>query len=485
MNVFKKVEKLLLLSVCACSFSQPLFALPLNNIYDTQPIYSQMLSDKFYKKRDSHELRIQLSPFYQHANTARDGQGKKVPGGDRLGQMNMFGLFFDAADLARPKTFNTDLSYATAQRAKDAIGQTVLQAIDPSNRYALDVDSTDKANFKPQKNPFAYFSVPISYEKIGMRGQVNYDLGMGLGFALRAGAVDIKCKARAFDIGAQFLEDSQLADGSTLAVSAAEIYDALFADAQRDAVAQEFGINLKPFHQSSVEDVHAQIYWHYPIQYAESASEGGMTVTPYLAVGAWLPTAKKPNQDSYFAVPFGNQAGEYGLTIDGAIGFDFPVVPQAARQSMGFSLGGGLLLFNEHTELNQRFPSTDLQVGIFPWKAAKVLKRPGETWYFNVGFKAEQFLEGFSFYADYTYTNHIKDRLTIKEAKTPVDRQALFDAGVASMQNNSSWKNQQVAVSMSFDMTKSVTLSGAAQAHISGVRVIRAVTILGGLTVSF
>jgi hypothetical protein len=487
MNLLKKLALALLLTTGL--FVRELAAIPLNNVYDTQPLYSYLLSDKFYKKRDSQELSIQLTPFYQHANTARDAAGKKVPGGDRLGSMNMFGVFFDSELASRQfDAFN----YSVAQPAQGIVRSVTTNPADGTNPYYLGADSTVKADFKPQDNPFAYLSVPINYEKIGVRGQMNYDLSFGVGLSVRFGVADIKCKPRQFVLEGALAEDSNVLLGETdpRKLAAKKITDALFAPDQRDAVAKDFDINLKTYHRSSVEDVHVQAYWHYPIECKDGSGAIGVVVIPYLAVGTWLPIAKKPTQDDYFGVPFGNQGGDYGLTLEGSIGLDFPVVPQEGRQSMGFTLGGGALLFGSEEMANQRFPSTDKQVAIFPWKVARLNKRTGETWYVNIGFKAEEFLEGFSFYADYSYINHSKDRIAIKESTAlslagGTSRQALFDAGVASYENNSAWKNQQIASGMSFKMSPSIMLSGAVQAHISGVRVLRAVTVLGGLTVTF
>src|SRR5437868_4520221 len=75
-------------------FTQQCYGTPLNNVYDTQPIYSVFGADKFYKRRECGQVRFVISPLYQQTSTARDNKGTKVPAGDRLGKWNMFGLFF-------------------------------------------------------------------------------------------------------------------------------------------------------------------------------------------------------------------------------------------------------------------------------------------------------------------------------------------------------------------------------------------------------
>ena len=41
-------------------------------------------------------------------------------------------------------------------------------------------------------NYFAYISQPINYEKIGVRGQLSFDFGFGLGVVVKGGVVDVR-----------------------------------------------------------------------------------------------------------------------------------------------------------------------------------------------------------------------------------------------------------------------------------------------------
>jgi len=461
-------------------------ATPLNNAYDTQPLYSCKTSDKFFKEREEGEISFSIAPFYQHANTARDAAGKKVPGGDRLGQINMFGLFFDTN--RAPKTFNAG-NYPKAWPARDAVQVVVNQALTPGDQYRLGLDSTDKQNFVATDNKFAYVSSPLSYEKIGLRSQLNCDFGFGLGVSARMGVVDVKVKQRPVQLEKTFAADLVLRSIEGYEPNDASkddskaLYKALFSDQAREAVANDYGLTFKQFHQSSPEDMHLQVYWHAPIDFYEKNDEVGVTLVPYLALGAWMPLSEELDKKYVFAAPFGNQDRDFGFTVEGALGLEFPVLPQAGGQSFGVSIGGGLLIFNEKDLASQYLPTTDLQSVVFPWQVTRLTKRPGETWYVNVGMKAEHFLENLSFYADFSYTQHVKDTFTIKE--TDSARRDAFAAGVDGYQRSTAWKNQQVSAGFNFEITDSVALSAAAQAHISGTQVMRSVTLLGGLAVTF
>ena len=250
------------------------FATPLNNPYDTQPLYTYYCSDKFYKNRDKGEIRIHISPFYQSASKARDTNGTKVAGGDRLGAWNMIGVLFDALKGYARQDFAADVSkryasylapttkpfpypttifpatgtFDTAPASRigifgsdpglflpvasntdyksmyNALGTVVeVSSQDATNRYRIkgdriavlanDPTGADGSNltqsqyFNPDQHAFAYVSVPVSYEKIGVRSQINFDFGFGLGVSVKGGVVDVKQRMKRFDLEQQFILD--------------------------------------------------------------------------------------------------------------------------------------------------------------------------------------------------------------------------------------------------------------------------------------
>jgi hypothetical protein len=480
---------------------------PLNNVYDSQPLYNHLCSDKVYRKHKGMEINFSLSPLYQHANTARNSDGSKVPGGDRLGEWNFFGLFFDDGHNAGTSLASKPIgtNYTKLKAAQDAIGGVTIQnntsptryrignGIDPATPGTLHGagDLTVKSQFSKLKAPFAYASVPTSYEKIGIRGHMSVELALGLGFSVRGGAVEIKNKPRQF-VARQLLIDTGFITGEGIPAPSADdtadatiIYNALFADQKpRNDVAEELHYNLKLFHKNSPEDVHAQLFWHLPLAFHEKSGDLAVTMVPYVAVGAWIPLSEKFDHDNAFAVPFGNMQQTFGLTADAAVSFDFPVLPASGngKQSFGISFGGGALLFGAVTDTDQRFPSSEFQQGLIPWKVASIRRSPGATWYINTSLKAEEFIEGLSLYADYCYTQHLSDSITISDVTA---KKTLFQDGVARSQDDSAWKNQQLSFGFNYAITNNISLNAAAQGHISGVLVYRTTTLLGGLTVTF
>lgn len=510
-------------------------AVPLNNPYDTQPLYSYFGTDKYYKDRDEGEIKIHISAVYQHANTARNAEGLKVPGGERLGNWNAYGLFFNDRTILGAVPAQVSLAdkpfiannypnlFAAYQAVSGSNGAGVpanlggiggaARAPNTITRYFVAnsvvggnslqlnpaYDFTNKANFTPEKAPFALLNVASKYEKIGIRGQISFDFGSGIGVSVRGGAVDIKNRGIIFLEGATMTSTAGAAGtlqgdvnaaleaiktggvpGDQKQVDALELYNKLFSPAALAAACKDVDISLATFRQTSPEDLHMQLYWHMPMDMFDKEDSVGVVFVPYLSAGAWLPIAKKFDQNQAFAVPVGNN-GVYGITLDAALGFDFPVVPNRG-ETFQVSVGGGVLINGEQSGVSERFPSSPFQVGLMPWKTT-VLTKPGMTWHMNASMKAENFVDGLSIYLDYIYTQHLHDKFTLKEADEA--KLAEFKQGLDTKLANSVWKNQQVNAGLNYDITPVIALNVAAQAHISGVRVQRAVTLMGGLTVTF
>ncbi len=558
------------------------YSTPLNNVYDTQPIYNFMGLDKYYKKRNKGELSFYISPFYQQTSTARNCQGTKVPRvfsttvdsktttrrwGDIQGPWNMFGVFWGTEGAPASKPF-TQTNYPNLYDAQQKVSALMSQ-LETDNRYKPGRDLTKDIYFEPQTDTFAYVTVPFYYEKIGVRGQLNFDFAFGLGMSIRGGAVHIK-KNGSINYGSglpplplesttspspgtvtgyspvnlcsNFVLEHQfeadVINGATKEAtdptkSAVQLWNYLYTPSRREAILKELGIDYCSYCKTSAEDIHAQLYWHIPIVVKDDGCCGygngndnsgdiAVTIVPYIAVGVWLPASKRIDTDKLFAVPPGND-GYYGFTAEASIAFDFPIIPPNC-QSLQFCVGGGILSFNDKDLLNTRFPSatppasdqigkpsvsTSLQNGIYPWKT-DITKRPGLTWYMNASLKANNFLECLSAYFDFVYTQHLRDKISLKSCGVGTGGcdtsynscttccvpcnpcgptcnidQSAFIKGVDKVVCESCWKNQQVNIGFDYRLGSAVSLGGAVQAHISGVRVYRPVTLIGTIDISF
>ncbi len=501
--MIRRKERWVLALLFAVIGMQPCLSTPLNNVFDTQPLYNVFGLDKFYKERDKGEIRLHISPFYQSGSTARNDDGIKVPAGDRLGKWNMFGIFFgQPAAPTPPNPINfaavppaAGMPFSSYLTAGNSIRTTTIQALSDS-RYrvgpmagaVVDGGLTAETNFKPEKHTFAYISQPTEYEKLGVRSQLNFDFGFGLGVVAKGGVVDIKNAPSQFILEKQFgitngvvtagTGDPAAEVGDSLA-DAKAIFNALFESKKLKGITSDLGINLNTYRKTAAEDLLLQLYWHFPFDFEDRAGDVAVTVVPYLAAGAWVPVNDALKQNNPFAVPVGND-GYYGFVAEGSLAFDFPVVPRS-EQTLQVAVGGGVMLFNEMTLKQQRFPSSPCQAGLIPWQT-DIRKTPGITWYFNGSMKAEEFVDGLSVYLDYMYTQHLRDSVTILES-TPA-RLDAFKNGLDLYKRQSAWTNQQVNAGFNYRITDSLMLGGAVQGHISGVRVMRTVTVLGSITLA-
>ncbi len=525
---------LILMIVTTCSNT------PLNNIFDTQPIYNALGTDKFYAKREHCEGRWYISPFYQHTGTVRNGCGKKTHAGDRLGQWNMFGLFFGSDAIPHGKTMaNYPAILAARTGAHDVTNRPQLAT--PS-RYrggvdlGQEIDLTLENNFNPLNDTFAYISRPAKYEKVGVRTQFNFDTKCGLGVSARAGVVDVKFKVKRIILEQQFqsdinatsatlgfrsspkieqkanpasrdsrtvIDDQQdtnlpliLRSSTEAQQDAKDLYAALFADNKLSAISKDLDLNFTStyaYRSTNAEDIHLQAYWHIPIELNDDDGDLAVVVVPYVAFGAWFPTGKKADLTDPFVVPTGND-GFYILTFEGSIAFDFPLIPEN-QQNLQLCVGGGATTALDTHTRTARLPSTgrsdsgiepssatDFQTGFYPWSTT-IRHRPGTTWYFNASLKAGKFLGGLSFYGDYIYTQHLKDHVRIQEPYA--DRKASFESCLGRYKRDTTWKNQQFNVGFDYQVARALSLGGAIQWHLSGERVFNPTTMMGSITFVF
>lgn len=517
--------------------STTVYSTPLNNVTDTEIIHTIYGTDKFYTKKDKKTINFHMSPYYQHAGRGRNASGDACPLGERLGKWNMSGIFFgtDAAnkdwnDKNYPALFN---AYNSAKSLFTA--SNTQAAVSGNTNPLFQTDLTDEKSFDPKScgptnDALSFLSeVRVTHEKLGLRGQVTFDLPLGLGFTVKSGITDYKEKphfpglwnsttgnaltaaangSTSLTAGPVFIAKTDKADaiynlnpnpsptsdptdpanqpispikattpesGGQLQQAAANTLYYLFTTEGQRQIFYEIGLNTCTMHDTCAEDTHVQLFWQYPWQMKERG-EVSVTTIPYVSIGAWLPTGKIRDQNKAFSIDTGN-GGFYGLTFEGSIAFDFPKIIQT-------SFGGGALVSFEKDLVNYRVPSANgknpiKQSGFYPWRTS-VANRPGTTWYANASFKADGFSDALSLYCDYLYTYHQTDSFSLKEMNDT--RAAAFKPGLHHLKKTSSWKSQLVNVGLGYKVNNNLAFGGALQSMIGGVRVFKTTTIMGSVT---
>ncbi len=416
-------------------------------------------------RKDKITSNLYITPFYQTAHDstgARNKFGSRVPTGDRLGRWNMFGLFFNAAEGAPlSKPFNAT-NYPTLFAANTALAATNKDYTDES-LFEADNDGDGKADD-------GHYSVPISYEKIGIRLGLMFTSGAGFGFAIKGGFAEY---SQAPTFNDQTLSANPDSD---------DIDENLMDPTKRREIARELGFkkDMRCFTSTAVEDTHAQIHWTYPLEFKDVYDAHIVSVIPYLAVGVWIPTGQERDQDIAFSLPMGND-GFTGFTVEGALNFEFQdLTSKAERQFLQFGGGVAATFFDTRDLEDYRVPTSTLQRGIFPWKTT-VQRRLGTVWKLYATLKALMFIEGLSFYADYVYTRHTPDSFTIKD-EDPT-RAEIFTPEL--LEQDSIWRVQTVQAGFDYFITRNLSFGGGLQIQFSGRRAYRPTTLLGQVNFSF
>lgn len=459
-------------------------ATPLNNVHDTQIFHTIQGVDKFYTKKEKGEIRMYISPFYQHAPRGRDDKGRPVPLGERLGQWNMSGLFFGTVAATPTTKPFTQPNYPNLWAAQVFLTNGTNNPGDLGVKFR---GLLDENTLTTDKIATIFPAVNVKHEELGLRGQVSFDFGFGFGISMKGGIVDYKerpdfgvtvATADGWHILAP-LDPAKVVSAATDAVDINDeykIYNYLFSPAAREKLFKEVDLDVSEVRDTCLEDMHMQLFWHFPWEMKDKG-ELSVTMVPYVAIGAWLPTGKIKDQDKAFSIDSGNN-GFYGISFEGSIAFDFPKLVQT-------SFGGGAVVSMIKELHDQRMPSCTPTVGVikqqgfYPWKT-NISRTPGITWYGNASFKADGFSDALSLYFDYIYTYHKRDIITLRES-VPA-RASAFQLGVARAEEESNWKTQLLNVGLDYRINKNLSFGAGFQAMIAGVRVFKTTTAMGTMT---
>lgn len=440
------LRKVLVFNLCAfalLSIQTKCSAEASNMFFDPAPIHEVLGINRFpaYESDGKWYFDVHLSPFFQHSSGARDKDGNKVAEGDRLGYFDMIDMF--------------DLSWFADEASMSQITPKTWNATNYPVLYetynGLAVDGIEWSG-----NDGSY-TVTIDYEKIGMRVELDFAIAHGFGFCAKSGFVSYK-------------QDPTFTDVSTDSISSIVTDMIMSASIRNVIIPNELGTDLQRFETTALEDTFLQIYWSRPCKFNDEKDNHVVTVYPYLSAGLWVPTGKNKDQNKFFSLPTGND-GHFGFSLEGALNFEFPGM-------LTLNAGAGVTFFDERTIDDFGTPTSQEQGTFYPWKTT-IRRRPGTSWNFNVSMHAENIVDSLSFYADYVFTKHEPDSISVESARNP----ASFIP--SKLEEESEWKAQTVQAGFTYAVTPNLSLGIAGQTHISGVRVYKTHTIMGTITFSF
>ena len=528
------------------SISSMIIAAPTTTYHDPTIIFTPRGLNRFSENLSPKKISLRkptfsITPYYQSASGARDKDGVKVPLGDRLGQWNMMALFygFDAS----PAEKKFDLRGQRLAYPVTALNKGVLDLTPVTNGDYPGALETSKTNYPNLFNAFqtifnqdantavvdnslvinrpnvqllaginadkallateGIMSVPIKFEKIGARTEFIVNLTQQLSLIVQSGIAHYKQSPIAFIDQTPTNTNIQLTLTTTSALN---------------LIASELGVSLNRISNTGFEDTNIKFAYTKECPFNDEENNTVVTICPWLALGGWIPTAKKRNQDNPFSLALGND-GFFGLSLEGALNFDFP-------QLLTLGFGGGVSIFQKQTLFNQRVPSDLRQSGFFPWKT-NLKKRLGTAWNFNASLQARNFIENLSFYADFTFAKKERDEIELTDSsKTPHVPYALqvskkFTAGEGApsatdfspsgiptqlepgstntpisiqkqslffpqkLEEESEWNAQTLNCGLMYELTKDLLLGFGFTTHFAGLRVYKTHTIMGSINLTF
>ncbi|MFH1644263.1 MAG: hypothetical protein ABIA74_03745 [bacterium] len=350
-----------------------LFSVPMNSYYDSAIFYDFKGTDKYYSKKKQPWFSFALSPYYQHSSGCRGLNGNrkdsdfKLGEGDRLGTWNMLGLFYgvqkspNSSPVDKPYdlqftgyNLRTDVgaglyyqTLALANVVLDANANTQVAsppftALENNDSQAnstatspipvLNTNFTDVDNFE-ESEYFGRVSVPIDFEKLGLRSKFNFDFFKWFGMNLKTGIC-------------YYHQDPTFNDKTSKQVvtdsSIILIQRYLTNEQKLKNILGEVNLDADSYSKTCMEDTHVEAYFNYPIHLSDEDGDHVMSFIPIFSIGVWAPTGAKKKEDYLFSLATGND-GYTGLTLQGSLNMDFPGTVQLA-----FGLGAA---FFNHREL--------------------------------------------------------------------------------------------------------------------------------------
>lgn len=440
-------------------------------------------------------MSLSISPFFQNACGGKDQCGAKVPLGDLNGRWDMIGLLM--GPLPQNQTFPPVLANAFAN---------LFPLQTPGNLYDPNIIDPNRT--------FGFFSVPLKYQKRGLRWEFSGLIWCDMGFMFQGGVVDINQCVQAFDnltcvscpapspcngpsptvastnptaaintgTFAQPIVPCNACDGTPIfytnqnglnvPVSCCNrftdtsinccgrfvpvagvagltspsasitsccqqvpntagatpgtcpscpqlslIYPNLNANNVNQylmnnlkVIAQQIGLDICNFRKFSLEDLRFYFFWRRAhIVNKGRAGWPEFLFTPYLQVGASVPTGPIADSNVAFSIPFGNN-GHGSMGANGGFNIDFT---DTIEIGIDFGLTGFFARDFCNYRVPNQVPDRKCQSGISPFRT-NVRICPGLNWQFGAKMFAYHFLDRLSCWVQYYIVQHEHDRVSLQ-----------------------------------------------------------------------
>jgi hypothetical protein len=407
-------------------------------------------------------MHMSISGFGQTASKGRNHE-KKEEGelGDIQGRWNMVGLLYG--------------STPTGQTEPALLTTASTQTYDDGN-------TLDHPNYTDVKDQLGHFSVEAKYRKVGVRAKFQGRILNDFVFTVQGGVADMRVTVSAFHDGAKTTPAGSNVDlvdyygtttppsaGGALAIDKATIETYLMD--VRDQIFTQMGLDGESWSNSGVEDIDASLSWRHNFHTNQERNDDNwdeFICTPHFTVGGILGIGKERDESKRMSLPFGSN-GHHAVYVSSGMSVDFYDTVEFAFQASGTH-------FFKRKISGMFIPTDERQTGIFPYKT-DVDYDPGITWNFSFSMNAYHYSDKLSFYAQYLFTNHTKDTISLVTADTAFKPTVL--------EKRSNWTVQAANFGFNLDLTPAMTLGIAWQAPIARRAAFKTNTLILSLIGTF
>jgi hypothetical protein len=511
-----------------------------NPLYTTNfpftPLYAP--NKDFLTKRtcflDPKYMAISVTPFFQRASRGTNINKNSAELGDLTGRWNMIAVLpynepsnsdtdFNPInlDIDLPTTTCSPTNVTKLTEIRDGLLTCIKKIFDSVDSEGEVVELPYPSELKTvqgllslqtSRELFGFFSVPIQYRKHGIRFEFSGVLYKGLGFTADIGISKINQTARFVDMGNSTTCGQQelcraIPSGGTTAcptnttalirclnpfptatVSNAQWGEVVNCVSRKlmdklDDIAKATQLDLCNYDKTSIEDFHGELFYRqaFCINNNRSKEWPRFLFIPFFQVGGTMAIAKKSDDDVAFSISSGND-GFNCMTFLAGFSLDFANTIEV----------GGEAGFNHYFKRDlecYRVPTTEFQNGIIPYKT-KVCVDPGDTWHTSIFMNSRYFVEHTSFWAQYVYITHNKDKIcilnspTVATADDPLNEQVqAFLPG--QLECKSFWNAQLFNFGLNYDISPNFSLGLLAQVPIARTNAYRSSMFMASLNMFF
>lgn|GEM_PF-2322943 len=444
---------------------------------DPAPLYSVYGYDRPALPHKKSRFTLSVLPYYQYAKYSKNEASAKGSLGNRLGQINMLGLFLGSG----PSTFTNPFtgSAETGDNVLNVAYTDLYNYAHTNTQYQIFVGNTYNP-VEPTDARYCWgkYDAASNYSRIGARGCAEFCFNNGIALTVMGGVAEYSVKSPIYVANPAATTD---AGGNPVFVNVAtttgsfaqtdtflqgHLQPDLMALGIQSQVGTLLGYSFGGYRKNGVEDTTVELSWRRGFGLKDSEGDVVVMAIPLVAVGATLPTAPSRTKGLFFDIPLGNE-GMYGFTGRLEASFDFP-----GMMKVGVGFVG--TLYSE-SDLGEQFAPTSIyQSGIYPWQIT-VTKRPGALWKAYVMTRAEHFLDFLSCYATYTYVSHEADSITMAGA-------LVSDFLPTKLENDGAFNAQLIHVGLEYEVTQALRFGAAIEAVFGGAKIWKTTTLAASLT---